>query len=223
MESWIITLNASSAPPPFTPPPPPALAHLDLFTSRTVEDGRDRFRVHLGHFEDTRSAVGALKLVRESYPAAWLVPASRYRSLTRLAGNAIEAPPMTQAPGVANPVPPAELTADADPMLENAEVFALLDGAADLLNRVLPEYTLAESVAEDEPTDGEVVLDGAAASATGKSGDASGAKSVTAADALVSSFSRFIIEEWRPEARRPAAPPTTRRWYHRLSRMKHRA
>ena len=86
MESTVmITVWAGSS-----PPPPgesigvPELAHLEVFTSRSSEDGRDRYRLHVGYFPDTTAAKRVLPRVREVYPSAWVVPADRHGPLARL-------------------------------------------------------------------------------------------------------------------------------------------
>ena len=199
MGSWTITLSASSAPPPLMPLPRPELAHLDVFVSRTTEDGRDRYRLHLGDFTDAPSATRALGIAREYYPAAWLVPAGRYRPLLRLKGTAVATPSAAAAD---------------DPGLESAEIFALLEGAADLLTRVLPEYPMADSMkddreaVDDRPGDREAVVQ---------------VRKAVSPESPLNVISRFIIEEWQPEARRTVAPRSARPWYSRLRRVKRQA
>jgi len=244
--SWIITLNASSSPPSWALPPPPALSHLDVFTSRTTEDGRDRFRLHLGYFEDLPSAKIVLNVVREAYPAAWLVPASRYRPLRLLKGTTVEAGDTTSPPRVAgedeapanstvsahiaNLPAPAEPAFDEDPILESAEIFALLEGASDMLTRVLPDYRVAESPAGDSQSNGDNRIEiGAAPDAKDAPADErapSGPvdnRNVGAPESPLSSLARFIIEEWQPEARRPSEPRTARAWYSKFRAVKRKA
>jgi hypothetical protein len=223
--SWIVTLVAGSSPLRLARPPAPELAHLDVFTSRTTEEGRDRFRLHLGYFDDVLSAAKVLGTVRESFPTAWVVPASRYRSLARLKGSAaaaaLEVTPALSAPGlseqlpelavsliVAEPLPSVELTRDDGPILETPEVLALLEGRAHLPDEVLPESSTVESMANDS------------------SEHASPASEEASPAAIVQPFnasSRFTIEEWRPEVPRAAPPAQARAWYKRLPRIKSRA
>ena len=66
----VITLVASVAPIPLRAPTAPELAGLAIFRSRTVEDGRERFRLHIGYFPTAAAAEQVLPLVRQSYPAA---------------------------------------------------------------------------------------------------------------------------------------------------------
>ncbi len=66
----VITLLASVAPIPLRAPTAPELAGLAIFRSRTVEDGRERFRLHIGYFPTAAAAEQVLPIVRRSYPAA---------------------------------------------------------------------------------------------------------------------------------------------------------
>jgi hypothetical protein len=66
----VITLASSVAPLSLRAPTSPQLAGLAVFRSRSVEDGRERFRVHIGYFASAAEAEKVLPIVRESYPAA---------------------------------------------------------------------------------------------------------------------------------------------------------
>ena len=61
---------ASIAPIPLRAPTAPELAGLAIFRSRTVEDGRERFRLHIGYFPTAAAAEQVMPIVRKSYPAA---------------------------------------------------------------------------------------------------------------------------------------------------------
>jgi hypothetical protein len=50
---------------------------LAVFRSRRLEDGRDRYRLHLGYFESRADAERALPDVQRRYPAAWIAAAPR--------------------------------------------------------------------------------------------------------------------------------------------------
>jgi hypothetical protein len=43
-----------------------------VFRSRRVEDGRDRYRLHVGYFESREDAQRVLPFVRARYPASWV-------------------------------------------------------------------------------------------------------------------------------------------------------
>ncbi len=72
---FIITLSSSTTPMALDVPSLAELAGLAVFRSRKVEDGRDRFRLHLGYFESAAAAENVLPTVREHFPAAWVGPA----------------------------------------------------------------------------------------------------------------------------------------------------
>jgi hypothetical protein len=69
---FIITLSSSTAPVALEVPSLPELIGLAVFRSRRVEDGRDRFRLHVGYFESTEAAELVLPAVRRHFPAAWV-------------------------------------------------------------------------------------------------------------------------------------------------------
>jgi cell division septation protein DedD len=71
----VITLVSSTAPLPLQAPKAPELAGLAVFRSRRVEDGRERFRLHIGYFASAADAEAVLPVVRTIYPAAFVSPA----------------------------------------------------------------------------------------------------------------------------------------------------
>ncbi|MGA2191207.1 MAG: hypothetical protein ABSH33_22045, partial [Steroidobacteraceae bacterium] len=118
MESSVmITVWSGSSPPPLEPLAVPELAHLEVFTSRSSEEGRQRYRLHVGYFDDPSAAERVLPRVREIYPCAWVVPASRHRPLVRMPAAALHA--WTAAPEAARtaeaPLPRATFRESAQP------------------------------------------------------------------------------------------------------------
>src|ERR1700729_2021347 len=104
---------------------PMALAQTDLaelkrftfFVSRRFEEGRERFRLHMGYFTTQAEAEEWLAVVREIYPGAWAGEAPgkklRERAAAAQAAQAQHAagpPPMASAisarPAAAPPAPP---------------------------------------------------------------------------------------------------------------------
>src|SRR4029450_13036728 len=69
---YIINLLSSTTPMTLEVPYAPELEGFAVFRSRRVEDGRDRFRLHLGYFESPREAARVLAVVRNRYLAAWV-------------------------------------------------------------------------------------------------------------------------------------------------------
>jgi hypothetical protein len=63
-------------------PDTPELKRFKFFVSRRLEDGRERFRLHMGHFESLEEAEEWLGVVRDVYPGAWAgeIPGKRLRA-----------------------------------------------------------------------------------------------------------------------------------------------
>jgi hypothetical protein len=119
----VITLASSVAPLSLRAPTSPKLAGLAVFRSRSVEDGRERFRVHIGYFASEAEAEKALPIVRESYPAAIVsvAPQSSMGSLddTAMARFSIlrpaEKPAVTPATPAARAAAPVSLAPPPSP------------------------------------------------------------------------------------------------------------
>src|SRR3984893_14415665 len=77
---------------------PMALAQTDLaelkrfpfFVSRRFEEGRERFRLHMGYFATLAEAEEWLSVVREIYPGAWAGEAPGKKLRARAAAAAAE-------------------------------------------------------------------------------------------------------------------------------------
>jgi hypothetical protein len=135
----VITLVSSTAPVPLRAPTAPELAGLAVFRSRHVEDGRERFRLHIGYFPSAEAATKLLPIVRRTYPAALvaIAPQSNLGSLDDTATVRFSIlQPVDPAP-VATP-PRAESPAAATPAAEYADPRA---------KRAAPVLTPAMSVA----------------------------------------------------------------------------
>jgi hypothetical protein len=72
---FVINLCASTSPMALTHPNTPELKRYTFFVSRQREDGRERFRLHMGYFASQEEAESLLATVRDVYPAAWAGPA----------------------------------------------------------------------------------------------------------------------------------------------------
>jgi len=70
-ESFVINLCSSTTPMALTYPATPELKRFSFFVSRRREDGRERFRLHMGYFASAAEAEEWLALVRDVYPGAW--------------------------------------------------------------------------------------------------------------------------------------------------------
>lgn len=74
---YVINLTASNMPMPLEMPNVRGFFGLAVFRSRRIEDGRDRYRLHLGYFESRADAERALPAVQRRYPTAWIAAAPR--------------------------------------------------------------------------------------------------------------------------------------------------
>ena len=72
---FVINLCASTSPMALTHPNTPELKRYTFFVSRQREEGRERFRLHMGYFNSQEDAEALLSAVRDVYPAAWAGPA----------------------------------------------------------------------------------------------------------------------------------------------------
>ena len=76
-ELYVITLCTASLPMVLRVPFVHELVGFSVFRSRTVEDGRERFRLCVGYFDSATRAHEALAVVRKHYPSAWISCAPR--------------------------------------------------------------------------------------------------------------------------------------------------
>src|SRR5579871_4683817 len=79
---FVINLCSSTSPVALTRPDHAGLKRFTFFVSRRREEGRERFRLHMGYFESQEEAERLLDIVREIYPGAWagLAPGQRLRA-----------------------------------------------------------------------------------------------------------------------------------------------
>src|SRR5882672_341290 len=107
--SYVINLCASTTPAGLEQPNDPALKQFRFFVSRRREEGRERFRLHMGYFPSQEAAEQMLAVVRDVYPAAWAgaAPGTHTMIAPRVPTVALaaEAPRKAAAPAAA--VPPA--------------------------------------------------------------------------------------------------------------------
>jgi hypothetical protein len=69
---YVINLDSSSMPMPLLVPFRHELEGFSVFRSRKLEDGRERYRLHLGYFDTQGHAEEALAVVRKYYAAAFI-------------------------------------------------------------------------------------------------------------------------------------------------------
>jgi hypothetical protein len=141
--SYVINLCASTTPVGLEQPNDPALKQFRFFVSRRREDGRERFRLHMGYFPSQQAAEQMLAAVRDVYPAAWAGVAPGQKLRAQAAGQPVARPALavphvptvalvaesTTAPAIlARPVAPLKLMAVPD--LPRAAPGAPNDNAA---------------------------------------------------------------------------------------------
>ena len=113
---FVVNLCASTTPVGLVQPTHAGLKRFTFFVSRRLEEGRERFRLHMGYFDSQEEAERMLDLVRDVYPAAWagVAPGIKLRARAALPEPVAPAPPVAAvaaaAPAAAAP-PVAAVTA----------------------------------------------------------------------------------------------------------------
>lgn len=91
--SFVVNLCASTTPVALAPPEDEALASYQFFVTRRREEGRERFRLHMGYFASLAEARDMVEELRRRYPTAWAGPAPRGATPEA----AVASPPTTDA------------------------------------------------------------------------------------------------------------------------------
>jgi len=68
---FVLNLTSSTTPMALSNPEQPELKRFSFFVSRRFEEGRERFRLHMGYFSTLAEAEEWLGAVRDIYPGAW--------------------------------------------------------------------------------------------------------------------------------------------------------
>jgi hypothetical protein len=97
---FVLNLCSSSTPMALAQTDLPELKRFNFFVSRRFEEGRERFRLHMGYFATLAEAEEWLNVVREIYPGAWAGEAPGRKLRERAAAAAAE-----QARHAAGPQP----------------------------------------------------------------------------------------------------------------------
>src|SRR5256714_4845812 len=110
---FVLNLCSSTTPMALAQTDLPELKRFTFFVSRRFEEGRERFRLHMGYFATLAEAEEWLSVVREIYPGAWAgeAPGRKLRERATAAAAA-------QARHAAGPLPrvaPAPSRAPAAP------------------------------------------------------------------------------------------------------------
>jgi len=141
-ERYVINLSASTTPVGLTAPTHAQLRHYTFFVSRKLENGRERFRLHMGYFGSLDEAEHMLELVREIYPAAWAGAAPGQRLHTRV----IAAGKLGGKPGARPTTAPVPAHAAATPA-PVAAAMAPAPAASGIVAPVVPVQVVVPSVA----------------------------------------------------------------------------
>src|SRR5690348_16185663 len=105
---FVLNLCSSTTPMALTEPSAPELKRFKFFVSRRREEGRERFRLHMGYFSTLAEAEEWLVAVRDIYPGAWAgeAPGKKLRERA-VAAAAAQAQHAAGPPPVAAAKPPA--------------------------------------------------------------------------------------------------------------------
>src|ERR1700753_548586 len=97
---FVLNLCSSSTPMALEATQIPELKRFTFFVSRRLEEGRERFRLHMGYFSTLEEAEEWLNVVRDIYPGAWAGEAPGKKLRERAPAAARSANP-TSAAGAA--------------------------------------------------------------------------------------------------------------------------
>jgi len=101
---FVLNLTSSTTPMALAHPELAELKRFTFFVSRRFEEGRERFRLHMGYFTTQAEAEEWLAVVREIYPGAWAGEAPGKKLRARAAAAAAE-----QAQHAIGPMPRSAL------------------------------------------------------------------------------------------------------------------
>src|SRR5579863_3755441 len=104
---FVLNLCSSSTPMALAQTELPELKRFNFFVSRRFEEGRERFRLHMGYFATLAEAEEWLNVVREIYPGAWAGEAPGRKLRERAAAAAADQARHAAGPQVQALVPPA--------------------------------------------------------------------------------------------------------------------
>ncbi|HUI59750.1 MAG TPA: hypothetical protein VLX90_05985 [Steroidobacteraceae bacterium] len=140
---FVLNLCSSTTPMALARAEQPELQRFSFFVSRRFEEGRERFRLHMGYFATLAEAEEWLGAVRDIYPGAWAGEAPGKKLRERATAAAAE-----QARHAAGPPPAAGSVraAPAVPPPRNIPTLAVADPVAELPPAGLSVPTLRPAV-----------------------------------------------------------------------------
>jgi hypothetical protein len=121
---FVLNLCSSTTPMALSNPEQPELKRFTFFVSRRFEEGRERFRLHMGYFPTLAEAEELLGAVRDIYPGAWAgeAPGKKLRERAVAAAAA-------QAQHAAGPPPVVIPTAQQAPAARNVPTLGVAQRA----------------------------------------------------------------------------------------------
>jgi hypothetical protein len=206
---FVINLCASTTPVGLVQPSHAGLKRFTFFVSRRLEEGRERFRLHMGYFDSQEEAERILDLVRDVYPAAWagVAPGIKLRARSAAAASpgatapapvAVSAPP----PRTPTPVPVATSAAAAAliPTLAPAAPVAPVaaPAAAAVKLELVPDRPRAEAAAAAPASAAARSLSDLRATIESLDDTARGAESAATASGLEGEAVLRLLESARP-------------------------
>jgi hypothetical protein len=132
---FVLNLCSSTTPMALAQTDLPELKRFTFFVSRRFEEGRERFRLHMGHFATLAEAEEWLSVVREIYPGAWAGEAPGRKLRERAAAAAA-----TQAQYAQGPQPAHSATRVSAPVITAPPHVPVVHPAPPLLQAAPPKH-----------------------------------------------------------------------------------
>src|SRR6201994_2833412 len=117
---FVLNLTSSTTPMALAHPDLAELKRFTFFVSRRFEEGRERFRLHMGYFTTLAEAEEWLSVVRDIYPGAWAGEAPGKKLRARAAAAAAETAQHALGPQPRSALPNLPSTAPAAPPARTA-------------------------------------------------------------------------------------------------------
>src|SRR5579863_1880519 len=157
---FVLNLCSSTTPMALAQTDLPELKRFTFFVSRRFEEGRERFRLHMGYFATLAEAEEWLNVVREIYPGAWAGEAPGRKLRERAAAAAADqarhaAGPQPNAPSIPRaaarvaPSAPARGSVAAGP--PPSVRVPVVHAAPQAAQRIPPRPVIAAPVARQAP------------------------------------------------------------------------
>jgi hypothetical protein len=140
----VITLISSTVPIVLPVLTAPELSGVAIFRSRRIEDGRERFRIHIGYFTSAADAEALLPIVRQTYPWAFAGPAPQ-TNLGSLDDTSKSRFTIVRAPDAAPAAPPKPQLAKPAPVAAPVSATKAAAGAPRAARMGLPPLKKAPS------------------------------------------------------------------------------